>query len=122
MEKDYDILSRNLTEKEMWSSFAWIIDCLFRHRIETVAVMFGFGWGDYEYETIQLSDLRPRVEKAEAQELGSLSTDDLYIKVEGVVQVQFCHHADIHLLYIQKEHPLTNELKIYLTDIIGLHK
>lgn len=70
---------------------------------------------------MELVDLRCRVKEAEAKELGPLGTDDLFITAENVVQIQYCHHADIHLTYIQEDHPLTSELTAYLTDVIGLH-
>jgi hypothetical protein len=122
MEKDYDLLSRNLTEEEVWSSFDWILGCLSRHGVTAVLVVFGYDWGDWQDETVELDNLRSRVKEAEAQELGSLSTDDLFITVENVIQIQYCHHADIHLKYIQKDHPLARDLAVYLTGTIGLHK
>ena len=122
MGKAYDLLSRNLTEEEVWPSFDWILACLSRHGVTTVSVMFGYDWGEWEYETVELASLRSRVKEAEARELGWLGTDDLFIKVENVVEIQYCHHADIHLRYIQEDHPLTKELAAYLTEKIGLHE
>ena len=122
MEKGCDLLSRNLAEEEIWSSFDWIVACLSRYGITTVSVAFGWAWGDWKSEPIELANLRSRVLKAEAQELGSLSTDDLYIQVEGIVQIQYCHHADIHLTLTQDDHPLTRELATYLTETIGLQE
>ncbi len=122
MEKTYDLLSRNLTEDEIRSSFDYVLGCLSRHRVAAVSVMFGYDWGDWQPGTVELATLRSRVKEAETQGLGSLGADDLFIKVEGVVQIQYCHHADIHLTYLQEDHPLTKELATYLTEVIGLHE
>jgi hypothetical protein len=122
MEIRHDLLSRNLTDTEVRSSFDWILACLSRHGVTTVSVTFGYDWGDWQHETVELAGVRSRVEDAEARQLGSLGTDDLYIEVEGVVQIQYCHHADIHLTYIQPDHPLARALATYLTEAIGLHE
>jgi len=122
VEEAYDLLSRNLTEEEVWSSFDYILGCLSRHGVTAVAVMFGYDWGQWQYEPVELASLRSRVKEAEARELGWLGNDDLFIKVENVVEVQYCHHADIHLKYIQEDHPLTKELATYLVEKIGLHE
>jgi hypothetical protein len=83
---------------------------------------FGYDWGDWQYETVEVANLRSRVKEAEARESGWLGNDDLFVRVENVVEIQYCHHADIHLTYIQEGHPLTKELKAYLVEKIGLHQ
>jgi len=122
METDRDLLSRNLTEQEVWSSFDWILECISCHGVTAVSVIFGYDWGDWRAEAVEVASLRSRVKQAEAQDLGSLGTDDLFIIVEDIAQIQYCHHADVHLKYIQEDHPLARDLAVYLTETIGLHK
>lgn len=49
MAKDCDLLSRNLTEEEVWSSFDWVVGCLSRHGVTTVSVMFGYDWSQWQF-------------------------------------------------------------------------
>ncbi len=79
---------------------------------ETVAVVFGFAWGNeiYEQDWLELdltgSELRARVAEAEASGLGRIGSDDLYIRFPALgVQRQYCHEADIHVTAADTRHP-----------------
>ena len=69
-----------------------------------VTVTFGFAWGNEIYEGDWLpldltgSELRARVDAAEAKGLGRIGSDDLYITLSDVgVERTYCHEADIHV-------------------------
>ena len=77
-----------------------------------INVVFGFAWGNaiYESDWVELrmtgSELYERVKIAEAQGLGSIGTDDLYIVFPRLgVEVQYCHEADIHITAKDTTHP-----------------
>jgi hypothetical protein len=79
---------------------------------ERVGVVFGFAWGNeiYEHDWLELdltgSELRFRVEEAEAAGLGRVGTDDLYIKLPVIgAERQYCHEADVHVTAKEAGHP-----------------
>lgn len=79
--------------------------------LETVAVVFGCGWGNelYPADWLELnltgSELRLRVAEAETAGLGKIGEDDLFIKLPGLgVERLYCHEVDIHLT-ADADHP-----------------
>lgn len=79
---------------------------------KTVAVVFGFAWGNeiYERDWLELNltgrELRVRVAEAEASGLGKIGSDDLYIKLPDLgIERQYCHEADIHVTAAEPSHP-----------------
>lgn len=79
---------------------------------ETVYVVFGFAWGNevYKHDWLELAltgnELRTRVAEAEAEGLGAIGSDDLYIKIPVLgVERLYCHEADIHVTSADPEHP-----------------
>ena len=66
---------------------------------ENVRLLFGFAWGNFYGDWNEIvcnwSEVIAHVDVVEAEEHGSLGTDDLYIYI-GEDEFQFCHHGDIH--------------------------
>ncbi len=79
---------------------------------EKVHVVFGFAWGNeiYEHDWLELvltgSELRARVEAAEAAGLGKVGADDLFIRLPLLgVERHYCHEADIHVTANSSNNP-----------------
>jgi hypothetical protein len=72
------------------------------YKIDTVQIVFGFGWGisfnNYRELELELPDVLPMLEFVEKREHGRLGDDDLHIRtqVQGCpVEILFHHHSGI---------------------------
>jgi hypothetical protein len=79
---------------------------------EMVSVVFGWPWGNKIYErdwsALEMtgSELRARVDAAEASGVGRIGTDDLHITLPDIrVERKYCHEGDIHVVADDSEHP-----------------
>jgi hypothetical protein len=77
-----------------------------------VSMVFGWPWGNKIYErdwsVLELtgSELRARVDAAEASGLGRIGADDLNITLPDIrVERKYCHEGDIHVVADNSEHP-----------------
>jgi len=98
-------LTRELSVSDLRSELGYIAEYLSSNGHNTGLVLFGFAWGNdyyetssWEEETIPLTELSAKVKTVESQDIGSLGSDDLFLKVGGI-EVHFCHHSDIHLSF-----------------------
>ena len=120
------LTSQTFNEDEVWSILDWFIDCFSRHSVDKVTLIYGFAWGNeiynWEDQIVKVSEVREHIKNVESKDFGYLGCDDLYIKIGEDVQIQFCHHQDIHLNYNHDNNPLIHELVRYFTETLGLKK
>jgi hypothetical protein len=79
---------------------------------ERCDVFFGWAWSTERDEPdlamksvdIPLLDLDDEVRRAEDAGLGNFGRDDVWISFEGrALEIQFCHHEGVHLLYAEPD-------------------
>lgn len=116
--------TREVTEYEAWEILDWLLESFRRHGIDEVVLIYGYDWDlgekTWKDQTVKVDDVRTHIKAAESKELGAFGFDDVYLKVRESVQIQFCHHEELHLHYDEQDHPLTQELIAYFTETIGL--
>jgi hypothetical protein len=116
--------TREITETEAWEILDSFLDCFQRNGITEVTLIYGYDWkvGDNSWkdQRVNVKDIRKHIKEEEKKESGYLGFDDLYIKIEEVVQVHFCYHSDLHLQYNQDDVPLINDLNSIFVERIGL--
>jgi hypothetical protein len=120
----HNLQTREITEVEAWEILEWVLDCCRRHGISEVTLIYGYDWdvGDESWadQLVQVANVREHIKAEEEKERGFFGYDDLYIQINGEVQVQFCHHSDVHLSYDQDDLPLAKELRELLIEKVGL--
>ncbi|MEN6428700.1 MAG: hypothetical protein ABFE13_25410 [Phycisphaerales bacterium] len=120
----HNVQTRVITETEAWEILAWVLDCCQRHGVGEVTLIYGHNWdaGDKSWadQSVPVATVREHIKAQEEKERGYLGYDDVYIQVNGEVQVLFCHHSEVHLQYDQDDLPLANELKALLSEKVGL--
>ena len=82
-----------------------IVELLKSIDMEYVDVVFGFGWGVYfaEWNTLHIlvHDLVPLVEFVESRGHGSLSEDDLTLRIKWT-SIELCHDGGVHVAFQSK--------------------
>jgi hypothetical protein len=120
----HNVQTREIKEVEAWEILGWVWDCCRRHGVEEVTLIYGYDWdvGDKSWadQVVPLAGVREHVKAEQEKEKGYLGCDDLYIQVNGMVEVQFCHHSDVHLKYDEDDLPLARELRTLLVEKVGL--
>ncbi|HSW00892.1 MAG TPA: hypothetical protein VLI39_12010 [Sedimentisphaerales bacterium] len=115
--------TREIRETETWEILGWVLDCCRRHGISEVTLIYGYDWdvGDKSWadQPVPVVNVCEHVKAEEEKEKGCLGCDDLYLQINGEVQVQFCHHADVHLQYDPDDLPLAKKLRALLIEKIG---
>jgi hypothetical protein len=65
-------------------------------------VMFGYAWGNdinnWKYCKYSKQDLFKQLEVAKMTGVGVIGKDDIWIKISDNIEIQFCHHGDIHVI------------------------
>ena len=116
--------TREITEIEAWQMLGWFLECFQRYGITEVTLIYGYDWevGDNSWkdQCVKVTDIRKHIKEKEEKEKGYLGFDDLYVKIDEVVQVHFCHHSDLHLQYNQDDVPLIKDLNSIFVERIGL--
>ncbi len=122
----YNLQTREITEAEAWEILGWVLDCCRRHGIAEVALIYGYDWnvGDKSWadQPVPLADVYDHVKAEEERKRGCLGNDDLYIQINGEVQVLFCHHSEVHLQYDQDDLPFAQEMRSLLVEKVGLKR
>ena len=122
----YDLVTRPIGGDEAWRILDWLLDCLHRHGVVEVVLIYGYDWDigekSWQDQTLQVITVRDHVKETEDRESGLLGSDDLYIKVNEAVQIHFCHHEHLYLNYDQADLPLAKDLIDYFTQTIGLSR
>jgi hypothetical protein len=102
--KIIEIIARPKSGKDIRSEFDRFLELSRKEGWNELKVLFGFAWGNYVYEgdwieeIISPDELQKRVKDAEMNGDGSISNDDLYIKVLATGRdYTFCHENDIHI-------------------------
>jgi len=120
----YNLQTREVTDAEVWKILDWVLGCFARHGIVEVTMIYGYEWDiaslQWEEKLIEVGTIRDRVKALEDEGCGRLGQDDLFIRIDDRVEVQFCHHADVHLRYDEDDSPLISDLRTYLAETIGL--
>ena len=120
----HNLATRTITEQEAWTFLRDSLDCFGRHGIDSVALVYGYNWGNEIYnwkdQIVAIAEVPSHIKNVESMKLGWLGYDDLYIRVGDLVQIQYCHHEHIHLNYNQDDPPLVAELVKYFRETIGL--
>jgi len=120
----YNLQTREITESEAWEIFGWVLACLARYGIVEVTMIYGYEWDVgsllWEEQLIEAGTIRDRVKALEDEGRGRLGQDDLFIRIDNRVEVQFCHHADVHLRYDEDDSPLVGDVRTYWVETIGL--
>lgn len=81
-----------------------LLETLREDGVTRIHVRFGYAWeGRSEWREeaeVPLGEVRERIVAAETRNEGALGHDDLFLTPEGRdVQVQFCHHGDVHVIF-----------------------
>jgi len=99
----HNLTTREITEDEAWETLDWFVGCFRRHGIDQVVLIYGYDWDlgekTWKDQVVDVADVRDHIKAAESEELGWLGYDDLYIKINEVVQIHYCHHEELHLNY-----------------------
>ncbi len=101
------ILTSELDRNRINAELSEVIRYFSEKGIESCRVLFGFAWGNDYYpgpewseEEIKLLELHRKVSEVEAQGIGSLGRDDLFVKLGGL-EFQFCHEGDVHIHFTE---------------------
>ncbi len=100
---------RPLNQDQIRAELSFICDYLTENGYSSCEILFGFAWGNeyykddnWNYIPISIKDLIEKVSQVGSTGIGSLGSDDLYIRIEGLsFEFQFCHESDIHILFDQ---------------------
>jgi len=102
--KIIEIVARPTEGEDIRSEFDRFLDLSRKEGWNELKVLFGFAWGNYVYEhdwieeVMSPNELQKKVQDAEMNGDGSISDDDLHIKVVATGRdYTFCHENDIHI-------------------------
>ena len=100
-----EIVTRILDENQVREELRYLTEYFSKNGDESCDVLFGFAWGidyypgnEWPYETVKLQNLEAKILEVEQRNIGSLTNDDLFVKVGGI-EFQFCHESDIHISF-----------------------
>jgi hypothetical protein len=105
----YEIITRSLDVSDMWRELSFVSKHLQQLGEDRCFVIFGFAWGSEYYDgglwkevEIPIIKLAEEVGRVQQAGLGSLGSDDLFIRVPQLeIEFHFCNDSDIHLSYEQ---------------------
>ncbi len=102
-----EILTYPLTKEQVRDELMFCSEYFSKQGAKLCEVLFGFAWGnqyypsaEWPYEKIKLSELPDKVRTVENSGIGSLGTDDLFVKIRGL-QFRFCNDSDIHIYFTE---------------------
>lgn len=104
MEFSKAIISKELKEDVLYDELDRIVKVLGHQGIKELTLKFGYAWqGEYEWKELPVKpdEVRQLVAKAEAEEKGAFGSDDVHLMLTDL-EIHFCHHGDIHLLFNKK--------------------
>jgi hypothetical protein len=100
-----EITTSILEEEQVRDELQYLIKYFSEKGFESCEILFGSFWGIYYYpgdkwydETVKLSELEAKISEVEQLDIGSLSNDNLFVRVGGL-EFLFCHESDIHILF-----------------------
>lgn len=102
-----EIITYPINSVQMKDELSFLAEYFQKVGYEYCEVLFGFAWGNeyydsakWEYEKIPLNKLVEKVIGVETNGFGEIGTDDLFIKVQGLLlEFRFCNDSDIHLSF-----------------------
>ena len=100
-----EILTYPIEEEQVKNEFSFFIEYFLLKGMHTCDVLFGYAWGNeyypsnkWDYQEINLSELAKKVNEVETTGIGSLSNDDLFVKINDL-EFRFCHDSDVHIYF-----------------------
>ncbi len=100
----HSIYTKELPGKLLFADLAYLVELCNSHGIKSVTVLFGVSWGihyhNFEHREIEVEALIKEISQAEEARWGSLGDNDLTLTIpDHDMQIEYCHHSDIHLHY-----------------------
>ena len=100
-----EIITGILEEDRIRQELRYLIDYFSERGHESCEILFGFAWGNDYYPgnewppvSVTFLNLESTISDVEQRNIGRLSTDDLFLTVDGL-EFLFCHESDIHLSF-----------------------
>jgi hypothetical protein len=100
----------DLDRQTIYRFLSAVVDILRSEKVNEVSVVFGFAWANdfnmWKSMLVLTDDLIPLVEFVESRGHGSLSQDDLTVKLP-MLTIELCHDGGVHVRFDSKSELVT---------------